>query len=290
MQKDKNLRPIYLSERQFVNQLIWENYYNTTYYSNDKYMVYVTEYKDQKVPMMPFCKLEDIKTVFQELKEHWNNKLGIPLSMILIDKPFIEVLKIIPNFEEEFEIIDDRDSYDYIYDAQKLKTLKGKRYHKKKNHLNRFLKRYEGRYEYRSLDCNNMPEIASFHQRWLDNRGYQDIKDTIESEDTGIRKVFQNCFQLNCKFGGVYVDGILEAFSIGTYDPSIECAFIHTEKANTKVSGLYNFNNQQFLINEFPEAKIVNREDDLGQSGLRKAKTSYRPIKLEEKFHIKQKI
>ena len=60
--------------------------------------------------------------------------------------------------------------------------------------------------------------------------------------------------------------------------------------ANTQVTGLYNFINQQFLINEFPDAKVVNREDDLGQEGLRRAKTSYRPIRLEEKYHIKQKF
>lgn len=290
LQKYSTLRPTYISERQFINQFIWKEYYKTQYYANNQYLVYVTEKDKLKIPMMPFCKFEDIKIVFKELKDYWNNELKIPLDMILIDKPFIEELKTIPGFEEEFQIIDDRDSYDYLYDADELRNLRGKRFHKKKNHLNRFLRTYEGHYEYRTITCHHMSEINTFYQKWISHRDFEDSKDTMSYEDRGVRDVFQNCFDVNCKFGGVYIDGELEAFSIGTYDPSIECVFIHTEKANTQVTGLYNFINQQFLINEFPDAKVVNREDDLGQEGLRRAKTSYRPIRLEEKYHIKQKF
>lgn len=289
LNKYTRLRPTYISERQFINQFIWQNFYNTTYYCNEEYLMYVTNKDENLIPMMPFCKLEDIKDVFNKIKSHWNNELNLPLNMYFLDKPFIEVLKTNPSFEEEFEIIDDRDSYDYIYDAEQLKTLRGKRFHKKKNHLNRFLRTYEGRYEYKTINCNNMKEVDEFYQIWLDNRGYEDIQDTIQSEDIGVREVLQNCNKLECKFGSVYVDGVLQAFTIGTYDPSIECAFIHTEKANTQITGLYNYINQQFLINAFPDAKLVNREDDLGQAGLRKSKLSYRPIRLEEKYFIKQK-
>ena len=230
LNKYTRLRPTYISERQFINQFIWQNFYNTTYYCNEEYLMYVTNRDDNLIPMMPFCKLEDIEEVFDEIKNYWNNELNLPLNMYFLDKPFIETLKTNPSFEEEFEIIDDRDSYDYIYDAEQLKNLRGKRFHKKKNHLNRFLRTYEGRYEYKTINCNNMKEVDEFYQIWLDNRGYEDIQDTIQSEDIGVREVLQNCNDLECKFGSVYVDGILQAFTIGTYDPSIECAFIHTEK------------------------------------------------------------
>ena len=289
LNKYASLRPIYISERQFINQFIWENYYNTTYYCNNKYLIYVSNRDDNMIPMMPFCKLKDIPDVFTEIKDYWNNDLNLPLNMYFLDKPFIESLKANPSFEEEFEIIDDRDSYDYIYDAEQLKALRGKKFHKKRNHLNRFLRTYKGRYEYKTINCNNIEEVDAFFQIWLNNRGYEDIQDTIQSEDIGVREVFQNCNELDCKLGSVYVDDVLQAFTIGTYDPSIECAFIHTEKANTQITGLYNFINQQFLINAFPDAKLVNREDDLGQPGLRKSKLSYRPIRLEEKYFIKQK-
>jgi hypothetical protein len=160
-------RPIYISERQAVNQFIWEEYYDTHYYYNDKYKMFVIKMEDSYYPMMPHCKTEDIPAVFEELKNHWNQTLNHPLNMFLLDTAFLEVLKSQPGFDDDFIIVDDRDSYDYIYDAVKLKTLSGKAYHKKKNHLNSFLKNYEGRYEYKTLCCSYFDQIQSFHYRWL---------------------------------------------------------------------------------------------------------------------------
>lgn len=68
--------------------------------------------------MMPLCKEEDIPMVFSMVKEHWNKVLNKPLNMYLIDQTFLEAIKTIPGFEEEFKVVDDRDSYDYIYDAE----------------------------------------------------------------------------------------------------------------------------------------------------------------------------
>ena len=85
------------------------------------------------------------------------------------------------------------------------------------------------------------------------------------------------------------MDGKIVAYTIGSYCPSIQCAFIHIEKAEPEIKGLYNYINQQFLIHEFPDAVYVNREDDLGQDNLRQAKLSYKPIRLEEKYYIQEK-
>ena len=93
---------------------------------------------------------------------------------------------------------------------------------------------------------------------------------------------------MNIRMGGIYVDGELEAFSIGSYNPTERMAVIHIEKANSDMRGLYQLINQQFLIREFPEAEIVNREDDLGIEGLRKAKMSYCPIDFARKYRIRQ--
>lgn len=284
-----NLRPVYISERQPVNQFIWEEFYNTHYYQNDTYMMCVINVKGTLSPMMPLCRTEDIPAVFQEIKEHWNNTLKLPFSMYLVDETFLSVLKSLPGFEEEFIIDDSRDSYDYLYDAAKLRTLSGKAYHKKKNHLNSFLKNYEGRYEFKTLCCSDVDEIQAFHDRWLNNRDYEDRHGSMRSEENGIHRLFKYCGLIDCRIGGVYIDGKLEAYSIGSYAPEIKCAFIHIEKANINIPGLYNFINQQFLIHSFPEAEVVNREDDLGQEGLRKAKLSYQPIRLEAKYHIYQR-
>ena len=210
--------------------------------------------------------------------------------MYLADEAFVEALRTsIPDIEDRFSIEEDRDCFDYIYDAEKLRTLSGKAYHKKKNHVNAFLKEYEGRFEYRTLNCRNTSEIEGFHKRWLVEREITGRRDSISSEETGINQIFENCRDIDSRLGGIYIDGVLEAYSIGSYNPNTKYAYIHIEKANPECRGLYPFINQQFLTNEFPEALFVNREDDLGQEGLRKSKLSYKPVRLEKKFVIREK-
>jgi Uncharacterized conserved protein len=283
------LRNIYTSEGQFTNQFIWAGYYKTQYHVNDKYLFYLMEINNQKSTMMPYCKTEDIIPAFFEIKDYFNQELHLPLKMYIVDDLVVETLKTSERFLAEFDMSEDRDCFDYIYEAQKLKTLSGKALHKKKNHLNSFLKEYDGRFEYRRLCCSDMDEIQAFHRRWIDERKIEGRVNLIANEEEGIDRIFQNCSHLNCRLGGVYIDGKLESYTVGSYAPHLKCAFIHVEKANLEFNGLYNYINQQFLINEFPEAEIVNREDDLGQEGLRKAKLSYKPLRLEKKTNIFQK-
>lgn len=284
-----NLRTNYTSERQFVNQFIWANYYHTYYCIKEDYLFYLMQIQKKPATMMPLCTDDKVVSSFFEIKDYFNHNLNTPLRMYNVDEHCLNLLKESDRFLKEFDFYEDRDSFDYMYDAEKLKTLSGKLYHKKKNHLNSFLKEYDGRYEYRTLHCADVHDINAFHEHWLETRVISDKYQSISSEEEGIHNIFNNCCELKCSMGGVYIDGKLEAYSIGSYASDIECAFIHIEKANVNIKGLYNFINQQFLIHEFKDAKIVNREDDLGQEGLRKAKLSYNPIELVKKYIITEK-
>ena len=90
------------------------------------------------------------------------------------------------------------------------------------------------------------------------------------------------------KIGGIYIDGKLEAFSIGDYNPVEKVAIIDAEKANEEIPGLYQVINQQFALHEYPDALIINREDDVGIEGLRQSKMSYYPIDFELKYMLMQ--
>ncbi|BCN29809.1 DUF2156 domain-containing protein [Anaeromicropila herbilytica] len=289
IEKYSNMRTNYTSERQFLNQFIWANYYNTCYYEKDDYLFYKMTILGETSTMMPLCKDDRVISSFFEIKDFFNKELNLPFKMHNVDDYYLDILKSSERFNKEFDIIEDRDSFDYLYDAEKLKTLSGRAYHKKKNHLNSFLKQYEGRYEYRTLCCSDIHDIVDFHEHWLHTRTISDKYQSISSEEEGLHNIFQNCCKLCCNMGGVYIDGKLQAYSIGSYASDIECAFIHIEKANVEIPGLYNYINQQFLSHEFPDAKIVNREDDLGQEGLRKAKMSYNPIRMINKYHLIEK-
>lgn len=285
-----SLRPIHISEGQFLNQFIWANFYSTTYLTGDSFLFFLINVLGERVTMMPYCRIEDIPSVFEKIRDYFHNELKKPLTMYLADETFVETLRASdPDIEASFSIEEDRDCFDYIYDAEKLRTLSGKAYHKKKNHVNAFQKEYNGRFEYRTLCCKNAMEIENFHKRWLTDRDITERRDSISSEETGINQIFEHCFEIDSRLGGVYIDGVLEAYSIGSYNPNTKYAYIHIEKANPECRGLYPFINQQFLVHEFPDALFVNREDDLGQEGLRKSKLSYKPVHLEKKFVIKEK-
>lgn len=284
-----DLRTLNTCEAQFINQFIWSDFYNTRYCVTDDYIFFVLDIEGNPSSFMPLCNVQNIEKAFKSMEMYFNQNLNTNLKIYLADKNFLNELKKIDKFESNYRYDECRDYFDYVYDAEKLKTLSGKKYHKKKNHLNSFLKQYDGRFEYKNLNCSSRDDIRSFFERWKADKLNNDILNRLDDEARGIDKLLNDCEKLNAKIGGVYIDGELEAFTIGSYNPKIQRAFIHIEKANDQIRGLYNFINQQFLINSFPYAKTVNREDDMGIEGLRHAKMSYNPIELIEKYNIFQK-
>lgn len=286
MEEYFNLRPSKMCEGRFVNQLIWSNYTNTQYYINGRYMLLKMNIKGKHLAQMPKCKLEDSVEALLDLQKYFNEQLNEKLIIYCVDKEFIDQIK---SVEDNYIITELRDSFDYVYSGDGLRTLKGKKYHKKKNHLNSFLKEYEGRYEYKILTCDDTDEILEFLDKWNQEKDSEDSQNRLENEKIGIKVILDNCPRLKKEIAGVYVDGVLEAFTIGSHSEELNMANIHIEKANPEIRGLYNFINQQFLEHAYPNVEYVNREDDMGLEGLRKAKLAYRPIEMVDKYMIKQK-
>ena len=191
---------------------------------------------------------------------------------------------------KEYEVEEQVDLKDYLYDGEAMRTLAGKKLHKKKNHLNAFMREYEGRYEYRRLCCSDRHEVWEFMERWRQKKADADaLEDSLEYEVAGIHEILKNCSSLSVRMAAVYVDGQMEAFTIGSMNERENMAVLHIEKANPDIKGLYQFINQQFLVNEFPDAALVNREDDVGMEGLRKAKMSYNPVGFARKYMVRKR-
>lgn len=288
-EKYESLRPIYMSEGHFLNQFIWEGYYHTRFAADELALYLLIDNHNKPGFFAPLCRECDIPEVFRRMEDYSHRVLHAPLRIYLADRQLVAVLKENGLLTDNHTITEERDCFDYIYDADRLRTLSGKIMHKKKNLLNRFLKEYEGHFEYETLGPENINEIKTFHKKWLDERRVYDRYGCIDDEEEGIYRLFENYSALRCKMGGVRIDGKIKAYTIGSYIPDIECAIIHIEKADVNYTGLYNYINQQFILNEFPDARLVNREDDLGQDNLRQAKLSYRPLRLEEKFTIRER-
>ena len=280
------LRPNRTCDSSFLDTFLWREFYQVRYaVSDDKAVQWLMSMDGETHSAMPACREEDLEHYFYEMVDYFNQELKQPFKIYLADEEAVKKLDLDP---ERFEVTEQEDLKDYLYDGNALRTLSGRKLHKKKNNLNAFMKEYEGRYEYRKLCCSDRAMVWNFLTRWREEKG-EDVDRHLDPEVAGVHEILKNCHTLKVRMGGVFLDGELEAFSIGSYNPLEDMAIIHIEKANSQIRGLYQFINQQFLLHEFPEVSVVNREDDLGLEGLRKAKMSYNPMGFARKYLIKQK-
>lgn len=183
------------------------------------------------------------------------------------------------------EFISDRPNYDYLYLKRDLIDLKGRTYHAKKNHLNYFLNNYKYEYVYLTPDMldtvmvfleefNARKNIAPHEMNWL------------LMETDAMRDVVTNLDRLNYMAGAIIIDGKVEAFTIGGRLGE-ETVTVHVEKANSNIRGLYPAINNEFCRHLDESIIYVNREEDMGIVNLRKAKLSYKPVELVEKYIVK---
>jgi len=185
--------------------------------------------------------------------------------------------------EAEFVIEADRDSWDYVYLVEDLIELSGNRYHRKRNHLEQFQSSYQ--FTYRPLAPELTPTCQELQDKWCDEK-HCDLVATLRAESSAVKAVLGNFEMLGVTGGCIEIDGKIEAFTLGELlDP--ETVVIHIEKANATFHGLYQMMNQQFLEHEWQQIKYVNREQDLGIEGLRRAKESYYPHHMVEKFTLR---
>lgn len=275
------------SDSNITDLYLWKNCYPTWYYCTEKSLIWIARSENGTYySTIPCCRNENLQEAFYETERFFNTVLDKKLTMYVVDKQAVDILDL-P--KDKYIVVRDRSYDDYIYDAEKLRTLSGRKYHKKKNHLNAFRRGYEGRYEFRMLNIDNKKEILEFLVKWTEMKEDTAQKEYIDFEAKGIEEIFDYQDVLQFKIGGVYIDGKLEAFSVGKYYSKEDMAYISVEKANPAIRGLYAYINSEFLVQAFPEASKVNREDDMGIEGLRKAKESYNPIYRIEKYTIIQK-
>ena len=187
--------------------------------------------------------------------------------------------------EEEFEIAADRDQWDYVYLVQELIELRGDRYHRKRNHLEQFAKQHE--FSYRPLAPEFVPQCIELQDRWCDDK-HCDLVATLRGESRAVKESLEEFEALGITGGCIEIGGKIEAFALGeSLNP--DTVVVHIEKANAAFHGLYQAINQQFLEKAWPGIPFVNREQDMGVAGLRKAKQSYHPHHMIEKFMVRRR-
>ena len=184
---------------------------------------------------------------------------------------------------EGLVIEEDRDLAEYVYNRDDLDNLPGKRYHSKRNHINKFLE--YASYTWQELTPDLLTQCLSISCNWLHDR--EGAADVDESELLAIKEAVTHMNDLKLVGALLCVDGKPSAFTVGErFRPDM--ALIHLEKADPTVPGIYAFINQQFIHRHFKDVQFVNREEDMGIPGLRKAKESYYPARLVNKYRIRE--
>ena len=176
----------------------------------------------------------------------------------------------------------DRSECDYVYLVEDLTELKGRKYHRKRNHIKQFRDKYPFRYI--PLTPEWVPQCLQLEAEWCDLR-HCEASPGLYNESVAIKEAFTHFESLGVKGGAILIDEKVEAFTLGELlNP--ETVVIHIEKANPAYDGLYPAINQAFLEHEWSGSTYVNREQDLGEEGLRKAKESYFPHHMVNKYSI----
>ncbi len=179
-----------------------------------------------------------------------------------------------------------RDFSDYVYEKDSLCTFGGRHLHAKKNHLHKFFSLYGDKFSYSEIkSASDITECKNFNEKWyMLNATYEK---SLKSERAATECMLDNFFRLKLKGGMIRVSGKLCAYTIASdlHDES-DTIIIHVEKGLYDVQGIYPAICSEFLKNSCEKYKFVNREDDLGDEGLRQSKTSYCPVFFEDKYSV----
>jgi hypothetical protein len=179
-------------------------------------------------------------------------------------------------------VVEDRDNSDYVYRREDLATLAGRNFTKKRNHINQCLAAYNCRYEI--ITAETVPECLAMQDRWCIARDCK-AEPGLCGEYQAIEETLQHYMEFGLTGGAIRIDGTIEAFAVGeALSPAT--AVCHFEKAMPQFQGLGQLINQWFARNNLAAFTYINREQDLGVPGLRRAKESYYPDHLVEKVRI----
>ncbi|MCM1326977.1 MAG: GNAT family N-acetyltransferase [Bacteroidales bacterium] len=259
----------------------------------------------------------DKKAAIEMLLSYCREELGQDYLLDLCPLTEKQREELIEWFPGKFEIEADRDDFDYVYLREDLASLKGKKYHGKRNHIARFKDADDWSYE--PLTRENIPECRAMSREWLgikeDNvknrfsaqefpaqeigagEGVAQMQDmqkidaetearieqSVEDENIALHEALDHYEEFGLVGGLLRKEGKVVAFTIG--EPlNAETMVVHFEKAYPDLQGAYPMINQQFVLHECENYKYVNREEDVGDVGLRKAKLSYYPEILLKKY------
>lgn len=263
--------------------LLWEPFYNQSFAIKDNslFVRFETE-KNNCFFLLPFS--EDFEKSLN-LLEAYAKANNIPLCLLAEQGERLEAFRLI--FGDRYNITEIREDFEYIYSAELLKTLPGKKLHSKRNHISAFSRKYSWSYE--ALEKSNLDEVFKMADIWAESMETEEERDSVLSESAAMKRVLPFMDSLEISGGVLRVDGEVVAFCFGA--PINDRVFdVQVEKALPEFREAYSVINREFVAHLPQQFIYINREDDMGIEGLRKAKLSYKPEILLKKYFITPNI
>ena len=262
----------------FVNQYLWGRQFGAIV---ENMLVIFSQYNCKSVYLFP-CGQGDPRPALEAIWEDAKQR-GIPCRLAGLmqeDREYLEQL-----YPEKLRFHTDRDAFEYVYDIDDLADLSGRKYQKKRNHLNRF-RQANPDYVLEPVTDENMEQVQALVERWYQMRLEADPHSDFVMEQAALQRALRHWKELGLE--GLLLktkDGVV-AMTMGSFLQP-DTFDVHFEKALDIADGAYPAINQGFasaLREKYPDLRFLNREDDMGLEGLRKAKLSYCPDHMVEKY------
>jgi hypothetical protein len=268
------------SELTFTNLFIWRSHYGIGWSLFQDWLIILCSTKTEGFyalqPIGPPPRLEVVHLLLQwlgEEKKEKEPKIKRADQLLVTEIEKAKDLLLEPT----------RDHFDYVYRSQDLIHLRGRKYDSKRNHINKFSRTYS--FTYVPLDSDYVKGCSELAENWCEWRRCEEDLNLLD-EWGSVREALNHFSALKIEGGAILIGDKVEAFALGEL-LNHQTAVVHIEKANPQIPELYAMINQQFCERCWGNVLYVNREQDLGEPGLRKAKLSYYPHHLVEKFQIR---
>ncbi len=269
----------YSCEFSAINLLVWQEYFGFGFCVEDGMLFSKNCVGGRTSFGIPFSK--DMPKAIAKLREYCKEN---DLKLLLFGGKGERFDLLNGQMNGSFTYTPIRDSFEYIYNVSDLMHLSGKKYHSKRNHISAFKKKYNWCYE--KLGKNNSEDVLKMLYHWY-NCYTEKSADSMETEKIGITRLIKEYSIEGIKGGVLRVDGNIIAFTLGC-EISDAVFDVNFEKALVEFDGAYAMINNQFVLNELSDYTYINREEDMGIEGLRKAKLSYKPAILLEKYIMEE--
>ncbi len=267
-----------ISEFTFTNLFIWRYHYRLMLSRLGSHVLFLAQQDGKDAFFFPPWGPGDKSNTVRECAAYLRRLSGGGHFERVPDASAAEARSSVP----DLEVLPDPGNDEYVYSSQDLATLGGRHFDGKRNAVSKFRRAYPC--EYRPIEGELVRKCLELEDHWCVDRNCP-LYPGLSAEEHSIHELFAYWDHLKVRGGAILIDERVVAFSAGEKLNS-ETFVVHIEKADPEFPGAYAMINQEFARAEGSKLPFINREQDLGEEGLRIAKQSYRPVKMVKKYRL----